>query len=325
VLLLRLAHRRLVASGVPTRPLLAPWYRLVGDGNRLLLEHGRSVVVLEGAAVRALLPALLPLLDGTRTRDELCERLGSAVRPAVESALELLAAHALLVEGPAVTDGPGSSVRAAAAGYGIAPAEAAERLAAARVGVVGLSPAGLGIARLLHASGIADVRRLSWHGGREVDLAVVAPARDEVEAVPAWNLLALERSLCWLPLRPFDGSIATVGPLVVPGESSCHECLLLRLAANVEYGPELAEIEGVPVAATADAALDALVVALAAHLAVRWVVGHDTTLPGVLHVVEERPEIALTAHHVLRVPRCVACSPAERFAPPLPWHEAARA
>ena len=54
-------------TAVPALPLLAPWYRVVGDGERLLLEYAQSVVVLEGAAVQSLLPALLPLLDGTRS------------------------------------------------------------------------------------------------------------------------------------------------------------------------------------------------------------------------------------------------------------------
>lgn len=309
-------------SLVPERPLLAPWYRLVGDGDRLLLEHARSVVVLEGAAVRVLLPALLPLLDGTRTLAELAGRLGPAVRPAIESALALLGSYDLLVEGPDTAVEQRPAVHAVAAAYGLTPLQAAERLAAARVGVVGSAPAGAEVARLLHAAGISDVRRLSWRGGREVDLAVVTPARDEVDAVPAWNLLALERSIRWLAVRPFDGVVAMVGPLVVPGESSCHECLLRRLAANVEYGPDLAEIEAAPVAATPDAPLAALVAALAAHLVVRWIGGRDTTLPGVLHAVEARPALSLTTHDVLRVPRCSACSRADRLAPPLPWHEA---
>jgi bacteriocin biosynthesis cyclodehydratase domain-containing protein len=311
-----------VSGGVPSRPLLAPWYRLAGDGDRLLLEHARSVVVLEGAAVRVLLPVLLPLLDGTRTLDDLARRLGAAARPALESALAVLASHGLLVEGPDADEGGRPAAHALAAAFGLTPAAAAERLAAARVGVVGSGPAGVEVGRLLHASGVADVRRLSWRGGHEVDLAVVAPGRDEVGALSAWNRLALSHGLRWLPVRPFDGLVATIGPLVVPGESSCHECLLLRLAANVGYGAELAEVESAPVTATGDAALESLVAALAAHLALRWVGGRDTTLPGVLHVVELRPALSVSPHEVLRVPRCGACSPAERLARPLPWHEA---
>src|ERR1043166_1660931 len=81
---------------VPIVQLLAPWYRLSWSDDRLLLEHGQTVVALEGGAVRTLLPTLLPLLDGTRTHDDLVARLGVAVRPALELALEVLASHGLL-------------------------------------------------------------------------------------------------------------------------------------------------------------------------------------------------------------------------------------
>jgi hypothetical protein len=110
---------------VPERPLLAPWYRLVGDGDRLLLEHGQTVVALEGGAVRTLLPALLPILDGTRTIDALVERLGLAARPAIDRALEVLVSHGLLVEGPDAPRELRAAAHAVAAAYDIPPAVAA--------------------------------------------------------------------------------------------------------------------------------------------------------------------------------------------------------
>jgi hypothetical protein len=195
-----------LTTPVPRLPLLAPWYRLVGDDDRLLLEHGQTVVVVEGAAVRTLLPALLPLLDGTRSVEELGLRLGLAARPAIDLALETLAAHGLLVDGP---DAP------------------------------------------------PDVRTTA------------------------------------------------------------------RAVATAEWGEYLAAIEEAPTAACADPGFDAFVVALSAHLAIRWVAGGDTSLPGVLFAVEGRPVPSIGEHAVVRVPRCPACSPVERLARPLPWHEAA--
>ncbi len=68
--------------------------------------------------------------------------------------------------------------------------------------------------------------------------------------------------------------------------------------------------------------LEAILAAVAAQLVIGWVGGHDTRLPGVLHVLEAGPPLALTTHLVLKVPRCPACSTVERLAPPVPWHEA---
>jgi bacteriocin biosynthesis cyclodehydratase domain-containing protein len=113
-----------------------------------------------------------------------------------------------------------------------------------------------------------------------------------------------------------------VGPIVVPGESCCYECVLLRRASNVDYGDDLADIEATPSAADADPGLVALATALVAHLVFRWVVGADTTLPGVLFAVDARPAPTVTQHAVLRVPRCPTCSPVNHRAPRLPWHEA---
>jgi len=306
------------------RPLLAPWYRVVGDGDRLLLEHGQAVVVLEGAAVGTLLPALLPLLDGTRTVEDLVARLGPAVRPAVEHALATLEANGLLVEGPDAAGAGREAAAALAAAFGLPPAVAAARLRAGTVGIVGGGVEGVEAARLLHACGVGEVRRLSWRAVGVVDLALVAPAPDELDRLPAFNRRALGRELRWLLVRPFDGRLAAVGPLVVPGQTACYECLLLRRGANCGYGEELAALESAPLAARADAAFAAMAAALAAHVALRWLGGRDPALPGLLLALEARPALRLGEHAVLRVPRCPACSAVDRAAP-LPWHGAAEA
>jgi bacteriocin biosynthesis cyclodehydratase domain-containing protein len=288
----------------------------------MLLEHGRSVVVLEGGAVRTLLAHLLPLLDGSRTIPELVETVGSAVAPAIERALGLLDGAGLLVEGPAPDAGRCEAASMLAAAYGVPESTAAERLRDASVGVVGASAAGDAAARLMHASGIGEVLRLDWAEACDVDLAVVAPSGDELGALPRWNEAAFERRLRWICIRPFDGAGATIGPLVVPDESCCYQCLLLRLASHLEYGADLDKIERTAPRATAGAPLETAVAGLAAHLAVAWVGAADPALPGFLFVLSSRPVVSLERHFVLRVPRCPVCSIADRSAPRLPWHEA---
>jgi len=309
-----------LVTHAPARPLLAPWYRLVGDGERLLLEHAQSLVVLEGAAVRTLLPSLLPLLDGTRCIDELAERLGEAARPAIVAALELLSERGLVVDGPDAAVRVRDAAYAVAAAYGLAPAVAAERLGAASVALVGRSACLVEVARLLCAAGVAEVHRSTWRRQGRADLTVVAPASDELDRLHAWNQLAFDRNMRWLLVRPYDGRFASVGPLVVPGQSCCYECTLLRRGANSGYADELADVEAAPLAALADAGFQALVAGIASHVAVRWVAGWDKTLPGVLFTLEAQPALKLDEHHVLRVPRCEACSGIARAAPKSPWH-----
>jgi hypothetical protein len=67
----------------------------------------------------------------------------------------------------------------------------------------------------------------------------------------------------------------------------------------------------------------AFAAALAAHLALRWLVGGDRTPAGSVFTLELRPALRLVEHVALRLPRCPVCSEAERAAPLLPWHAAA--
>lgn len=310
-------------SELPSRPLLAPWYRVIGDGERLLLEYAQSLVVLEGAAVSTLLPALLPLLDGRHDVDALAVRLGEAARPAIESALELLASHGILVAGPNAPAEMRPQAYAVAAACGIPPAVADERLRGTTVGFAGRGRMAADVSRLLYEAGLRELRRVGWSGRTKVDLVVVVPAADEYDRLPAWNGSALHKQQRWLLVRQYDGRFASVGPLVVPQQTCCYECLLLRRGANAGYPGELAEVEGSPLAAPREAAVDAITAAVAAHLVLRLAVGDDRTLPGTLHALETRPALRLSEHAVLRVPRCPACSVAARIAPPLPWHQAA--
>src|SRR3954462_3865149 len=89
---------------LPALPYLAPWYRVVQLPGKVMLEHGQRIVTLEGRAVSRLVPALLPLLDGTRTLDEIVGILGGAAGPGVENVPLVRAERLALVDGPPVPD-----------------------------------------------------------------------------------------------------------------------------------------------------------------------------------------------------------------------------
>ena len=312
------------AAGLPELPLLAPWYRVVDDGERLVLEHAHRVLTLEGAAVRTLLPRLLPLLDGTRTVPEIVAVVGGAAEAAVTNALRLLAERGVLAEGPVPDCGPELRQTAdwLAAEGGASPSVVAGRLAEARIGVVGDGVAALEAARVLRRAGVGTVERQTWDEQGAWDVSVVAPGALDAERLDTWNEHALAREQPWLQLLPYDGRFAAVGPLYLPGETACLRCYRLRRAASLGIG-ELAERIDATVGPVSGPAVEVAAGAVAALHLLRWLGMRDPYVPGVLFAVELRGGVSVTRHSVLRVPRCPVCSPLARRAAPLPWFQPA--
>ncbi len=300
------------------RPLLKPWYRLSVDGGRSTLRYAGSVLELEGAAAERLLPHLLPLLDGTRTVDEVVGELGEGVRPAVEHALSLLRAHDLLTEA-APADAAAGARRCAELLSALDPegrtcAELHVSLAAVEVHVLGGAPLAGIVGRLLQASGAGAVEQLDWDDEpTAAGLTVVVPGAGEGARVADWNRAARDAEATWLQVLPFDGRFAAVGPVFVPGQTACHECYRLRRDSTIAPGRDCGDgaYPGAP-------ALDAALAGLAALAALRWLAG-DRADAGTLVAVELAPELRCTRHFVYRVPRCPVCSPAARRPAAAPW------
>jgi bacteriocin biosynthesis cyclodehydratase domain-containing protein len=267
------------------------------------------VLEFEGRAAVRLLPHLLPLLDGTRTVAEIVASLGEPVRPAVVHALRMLAERKLLTE--PMPEGRTVEYLVATDVYGRDATTVAAALSRARVTVVGAAETADRIAALLGES-LDRVERAGFDGGDDADLIVVAPAAHEVPRVRAWNERALEREATWLQVLPFDGLIATVGPIFVPRQTACYECYRLRRAANI--APVADHEEGAYPGAPA---FDSILAGLAATIALRRVALGDGRFVGVLLAVEE---IACARHVLYRVPRCPVCSTAVEVAAPAPWH-----
>ena len=310
---------------------LKPWYRTLQREDRFLLQFGEKLVSFEGRAATQLLPALLPLLDGTRTVDEIVETLGLPVRPAVEKALALLDEQGVLTAGAPenVHDYALRSAEflAATDPLGRPAKELLATIEPATVAVAGSGPLAAEIASSLRRSGIARLERLALDAAashlERFELAVAVPAGEELPRLAAWNVAAFQTSLPWLQVLPFDGLLAAVGPFYVPRETACYECFKVRRASNVDYGREFLALQEVGVPLPAVAGLEQAVAGLAATVALRWLAHRDQFLPGVWYALELEPQPALEAHVLYRVPRCRACSGLEQCSQPLPWHKGA--
>ncbi len=296
---------------MPERPLLKPWYRLSVDGGRSTLRYAGSVLEFEGEAAERLLPHLLPLLDGTRSVDQVVAELGEPARPAVEHALALLRAHDLLTE-PALSDRERrcAELLAATDGFGRTVAELAARIAAVEVFVLGAAPTAELVGRLLQWSGARSVESVGWDDPVPAGFVVAAPASGELPLLEDWNRRALVAGAAWMQVLPFDGRLAAVGPVFVPGQTACHACFLHRRDATI--APIRDRTSG---GHAGSPALDAVVAGLAAPVAIRRLAADDVSSAGVLVAVEAQ-ELRCTRHFVHRVPRCPACS---RASASVPW------
>ena len=309
----------------PVLPYLAPWYRLATTDDEVLLEYGQRIVCLAGRAGTTLIPVLLPLLDGTRTLDEIVEVLGMPARPAIEAALERLDERGLLLDGPPLpADVPTPESASAQLLVSLRPGEitlgkAAASLRSQATAVVGRGSAAVEVARLLRQSGVRVRREEAISSG--ADLFVCAPSPEELPALADWNAQALAAGQPWLQVLPFDGRYASVGPLYVPDETCCFDCFRLRRAANLGGIEEVTALDAAPASYPATPSLQALVAGLATTLALGWLVLRDHHAPSAFYAIELGEGLTISLHHVHRVPRCPACSGLADVAPPLPWHK----
>src|SRR5437762_2498520 len=125
---------------------------------------------------------------------------------------------------------------------------------------------------------------------------VAAPAPGELPELAELNRRRLRAGTPWLPVLPFDGRLAMLGPLFLPGESCCYECYRLRRAANSPFADEFWLLERGRAAYPSSPALDAAAAGFAAHLVLRWLAARDRTLPGAMFALEHERVPALTAH-----------------------------
>jgi len=129
-----------------------------------------------------------------------------------------------------------------------------------------------------------------------------------------WNEFAIENRFIFLPVA-MRGFSAEIGPLVRPDTGACYECYRARENANladrqIVRAGEKAEEDSQgrlvgfvdPMLALVSGAVATQVLKLTANIAL---VEPST----VMYLSTMRP--ALTAHNVLRVPRCRVCSPTQ--------------
>ena len=274
-----------------------------GEGVLLLAEDG--VRALHGEVFER----LSPLLDGTRTADEIVAVLAGTVAGArVYYALMLLEQNGHLCEAALGT------LRAPAAfweGLGVSASAAQAALGARRVQLQTLG--GVDEAPMRAALTGLGIGLVTEDGALDLVLTDDYQHPDLLDL----NAQRLTDRRPWLLVRPI-GHEVWIGPLYRPGKSGCHRCLVQRLARHrVVEGFAARHGGSVPTALAALPASQRIAAELAALEVAKMLVGAPGTLADEVLSLDTYTWAART-HRVQRDPHCGACgTPAEPVARPV--------
>jgi bacteriocin biosynthesis cyclodehydratase domain-containing protein len=305
--------------------------RVLASGEDILIRYGGTVVRCAAPGIRQFVVSLLEkAVDGRVDLDAARMQTRQAAR--FEQLMAQLVAAGLFIELDA-DDATGHGLTSPVVlglwqrgGGAVDRADIAARLRGRPV-------------RLLGSGLLADDLRLALTGagltiGADDDLtapAVVVGAHDHDPLLTEWNASRLADGVAapWLAVVSFNGGQAVVGPWIVPGESACYECYLLRRAATFGVGalsPVLATAtaEGPVFDSSARHPGPRLIqTGLVLDRVVEYVGldGHGgQAIPGGLTTISMRADSVDVEHHrVLRVPRCTSCSPAANVGYPQVW------
>jgi len=275
----------------------------VVDGEAVYLVSERGVSVVDGKLAQS----LAPLLDGTRTVEQIGAALdGSVPADRVGGAVAQLVSGGWVAPADPATDRPGAAFLEMAGLDGDA-AVAALRTARVRVEVYGrLDPEPFLEALRSVGATVVD---------GDSDFTVALTEDYLHPGLAARNAAAQEDGKPWLLARPV-GSIVWVGPVFVPGETEeatgCWECLAHRLSANRQSLTYLQHRLGQdePLS-TAGAHLPPTLAAgaqLAALEAAKWIAGARPAEPVVLTF--DTVLLEAERHRLVRRPQCPTCGDA---------------
>lgn len=287
---------------------------------------------------------LVRMLDGRRTREEILDAFEPDDREQVAAVLDRLAEEDVLVDamGEADTlppsDLPPTGVIPPRRSFTV---EDTETVAHSTVLVVNVGPIGRFVAEDLVSAGARNVRLLEpvGRGGADdddspegcsllspdVDLSSAVADADCVvysstvphpELATQVNEAAFESSVPWVSGR-LCGLDGFVGPAVIPGRTSCHECFRARFLGNVDDVRAYRQFER---AAREDGGGRRSVQALS-----RIVAGYVTvdllhllldgigfTAGSVVHF--DFFDLSVESNSVLKRPRCPVCGQSDREA-----------
>ncbi len=333
----------LVASSIKLKALMV---QVIETGDGVILKRGCTEFKIAGAGAAEAVKKILAVAsnDGA-TREEIRELFEPEAGPIIERLSEQLLSRRLLVPCEGEPEAPESNLDIFYWHFGEKTARVTERLNKHSFAILGVNCISRHLAASLAASEVENFQimdhprlrntRLFDDAGRlkadQWPASLQAPqewterfdsepfdcliATSDVsgqEAMREWNTLCVRQNRHFLPVVLQD-LIGYVGPLVVPGETACFDCLRIRRNSQMNgYKPqrfiEAVAFEGQRVTGF-HPSMASIVGNLAAFELIKL---YSEALPFIK--VGSLIEVNLLAtevkaRKVLKIPRCPTCSP----------------
>lgn len=230
----------------------------------VVLKRGRVEIRINGEQAGEAVRAILEAARRGATLEEIVGAFAAPEQPSIEALVQHLMARRLLVQESELETGPEDGESHLDVFYwhfGPQTRETARRFTSQRFRILGVNAISRRLAESLRAAGAEDVEVLDhpWlrnpalfdgdrckPGAWPRDLGTPPPVGDRgdldpesldclvatsdlgaTQALREWNELCLLHNIPFLPVLLQD-LVGYVGPLVVPGQTACYECLRSR-------------------------------------------------------------------------------------------------
>jgi bacteriocin biosynthesis cyclodehydratase domain-containing protein len=251
--------------------------QLLSAEGGVVLVRGVAEIFVAGDRATELVPALLAAIPSEGiSREDLIERFAAPDREEIGKLIDELVGRSILA--PATGESPADPVESNLDvfywHFGQSARTTIDKMSAKSIVLIGVNTISRRIAQSLHSIGVESVevvdfpilRNLRLHGddGRVLadEWPLAAPVSYEAWSerlgtqdfacivatsdfggpflMREWNSFCVQQGIHFLPvvLNRFTG---TIGPLVIPGETACYECLRLRENANMD-APEMERV-----------------------------------------------------------------------------------
>ncbi|HXG22622.1 MAG TPA: TOMM precursor leader peptide-binding protein [Methylomirabilota bacterium] len=333
--------------------ILPVQFAQIPDG--VVLTRGCVQVKIGGEQAVEIVQAVLALASGDgATKEQICEFFAAPDRPAVADLIDQLAARRMLVpaeSAPLAEDAVESNLEIFYWHFGKTEQAVVETLEKQRIAIVGVNAISRQLVASLGASGVREVevidypllrnarffangalRAEAWPStirtpiayerwtetlsARSLSCLVATSDFGGFQLMREWNEFCVANQRHFLPIV-LDKLIGYVGPLVVPGETACYECLRARENAAMEDPDLVRTIETAALTNQAVVGFHPAMASILGDIATMELTKFYGGLGGIPWKVGTLIEVSLLAaemksRKLLKLPRCTVCSAVNR-------------